>query len=186
MSSEASSVITASGVIDWERLRTEFLEVNLAAQAKNKPAVSLRALAEKYKLNYGTVRNVASDQDWRVDLHRMAEDQRLRVDLTAVESEVEIRIRQAQYARVAQSKAIQRLQKVDPEDLTPRDAMELLKLGMEQERKALGMEGTYTPPAPVDIKSGQTREAVRLAMESIANLKRRLTVGESHVVPDPG
>lgn len=175
---------------DWEQLRIAYLEESLAAMGSGSPPISFRILAERYGVNYGSLRNVAGEQRWRDDLTRLSDEQRMKTNTTIVnlqlQNEVEVRVRQAQYARLAQDKAMQKLQVLQPAQMTTRDAIDLLRLGLEQERKALGMEDSFTPPPPSHMASGQTRDAVRLALQSISNLKRRLTLEDPRDLPDTG
>lgn len=164
--------------IDWEHVRLEYLNTNLEAAVKDgTPPLSLKVLAEKYGLNYGTLRNRASEEDWSGQLavmrtaHKEAIKDRV-VHLT-LQSEIEIRARQVSYARLAQDVAMQRLLEINPAELTPKETIELLKLGTELERKAAGMEDGYIQ-APGTLKDTQTREAVRQAMTALQRFRERL------------
>jgi hypothetical protein len=67
--------------------------------------------------------------------------------------ETEVRRRQAGMARVAIAKALEALKYIKASDLSPNEAFRLLKLGLEQERRALGIPNVMPPehqPPPED------------------------------------
>ena len=54
-------------------------------------------------------------------------------------NELEVRVRQATYGNLVQGKAVMRLNTIDPAKLTIREAIDLMRMGVEMERKALAM-----------------------------------------------
>ena len=128
----------------WRELRDEYLNQNLVPREK---PFTLKMLAAAYGMSAGVVRAKAADEKWNKILARRRDelDSNVRDKLadSAVFNEVEVRIRQATYARLAQSKAITKLQMVEPKDLSVNQALLLLKLGLEEERKALGFADKF-------------------------------------------
>ncbi len=71
----------------------------------------------------------------------------------AMWDETEVRLRQAGMARVAMAKAVEALKYIKASDLSLNQAFRLLKLGLEQERRALGIPDVMPPehqPPPED------------------------------------
>jgi hypothetical protein len=173
--------------ISWDQLRLEFFVKNLNPQGKK--LLTLHALAKTHGLNYGSLRNVACKGKWTVELRRLLKEKQELADQfiqnLQVEQEVEVRTRQAQFARMAQNKAILKLSMIDPKNLTVKEATELLKLGLQEERRALGLEEDYTAPPPSSIRSSQTQEAISKAMGIIQNLKGRIVEGSIDADPTP-
>lgn len=172
----------------WEQVRLEYLNTNLEAQVKKGDiqTVSLKFLAAKYDLKYGSLRNIAAEQDWTGQLALMIREQRDAVKDRIVhinmQSEVEVRTRQVHYGRLAQDIAVESLLAMDPTTLTAKEAIELLRVGTELERKAAGMEDEYIPPK-TDLRDTQTREAVRQTMTALEIFRSRLRL--KHDVPNP-
>lgn len=158
----------------WDRLRIEFLTENLSGDRLR--AYTLRELCEKYSLNYGSLRNVASSEKWGAQLTEMVKSKRDKstevVQAVQMVNEVEVRVRQAQFARLTMNKAILRIQAIDPAKLSVKEAVELLRLGMQEERKALGLVDTvvYIKPPETDTGSHGAEDAVRVAMAIISSL----------------
>ena len=161
---------------DWVILRAEFLYENLAVGRKNE--FKLKDLAARHGVNYGTLRNVAGREGWSADLNRMRDEKKVQVDQVIMNvqlsSEIDVRVRQAQFAVIAQQKAMLKLQAMKPEALTPSEAIKLLELGMNQERKALGLDDSFAPPPQTHLKSKQTLDAIASARATIGRLKQKL------------
>jgi len=152
-------------VVQWDIIEQDYFNQNLAIAHKFtkegapldldytlliKKGFNLKHVAEKYGLALGTVRNKASDYHWRDRLrNKIAEinentadeaKEVLELDITSV------RKRQATMARLAASKAAVRLQDLNVKELSVPDLINMLKMGLEQERKALGI------PDKVDVR----------------------------------
>lgn len=138
--------------IDWEKLRADYLAENIK-QGKDKP-FTLKQLAVRWHIPYKTVRNRSSQEGWTEQLHLKLQEQHVavvnKVSEAEVLNEVEIRTRQAAISRVVLDKALRRLEMVPAEELTKREAIELLKLGLTEERKAAGLADRFemTAEAP--------------------------------------
>jgi len=121
------------------------LTTNLNPQ--NEKPYTLRKVADAWGLQYGTVRNHASNDGWNEELQTAAAKQSAEVVKIAqdhfIYDEVEIRRRQANIAKFAMAKAVERLRNLTLNELSPREAIELLRLGLVEERKALGMPEKY-------------------------------------------
>lgn len=169
---------------DWEAMRREYLDHNL-----NHPEapVSLKELAVKYKVSYGLVRNHSHDERWAYQLADLLDQKENKVTTEVVKrsvvSEVEVRLRQAGISRLAVAKAVAKLRTIDPDDLTVKEAIDLLKLGLEQERKALGLPEMITVGIAAGDDGGQ--QAIAEARALIARLRDRDAPREYDVTPDP-
>ncbi|MFE2289867.1 hypothetical protein [Streptomyces sp. NPDC059452] len=95
----------------------------------------------------------------------------------------EISRRHAKLAQAAQSKAVARLQTLDPRELSPSDLLRYIQVATEIERRAVG-EAPVTGPAEdrdqgVDV-AGLSDEDRRARMEQLRReLERRLSEGGS-------
>lgn len=129
--------------IDWFAVREDYIAENLILGKR----YTLSELAKRWSLTYATVKNKASKEGWSDLLAEAKREKakgaldRLKADATIVESD--IRVRQAAYAQVASEKAIQALRRIDIDQLKIRDIIDLLKLGLVEERRALGFADAY-------------------------------------------
>ncbi|MGA3292043.1 MAG: hypothetical protein ABSC49_02750 [Candidatus Microgenomates bacterium] len=118
---------------DWPNLKQEFLTGKWLSVAT--------FFREKGIRNNSRSRLNASGwiKERKNDLEQIVSKSKERI----IESEVEIRIRQAEAAKTMQRVGLERLDKLSPE--TAEDARKLVTSGLEQERRALGLEGTTHP-----------------------------------------
>lgn len=100
-------------------------------------------LGKKHGLSSKTIRNKASRDGWSKKLAEAKKtiQQRIIIDLqkSEVNSESSVRERQANIARKALDIAFAKIDKLSPEELTVRQAIEILKFALPEERKALGI-----------------------------------------------
>jgi len=169
-------VVVANHTIDWVSIRLDFLNENLMAGRPD--AFTLKDAAIKHGVVYGSLRNKAAEDGWHEDLKRLLTDLKLESDAgvmsVQLESEVEVRVRQANFARTCQNKAMAKLAAIDPLKLTTQEAIMLWRWGMQEERAALGLDDNFQAPPPGIAKSNQTREAVRIALEAVGKLRDRM------------
>lgn len=165
--------------IDWKQLCLEYINANLEPSVGVESArLTLKVLAEKHGVKYGTLRNRASEEDWngQLALMRAANREAVKdhlVNLT-LQSEIEIRTRQVNYGRLAQDIAMERLLQIDPQTLTAKETLEMLRLGTELERKAAGIDEEYTAPPQTSLRDNQTREAVRQTLSALEMFRIRM------------
>lgn len=164
------------GRLDWISVRNLFISRNLERIGKER--YSLKDLASDIKVTYGTVRNHASREGWDKLLEKALEDQekalRKRMEQSRKEvthslqkdelnKEINVRQRQASAARMLQSKAAKKLTNLNSSDLSVRDAIELMKIGLIEERKALGLADRYEvttkgeAPPPEHLSTSKAR-----------------------------
>lgn len=168
--------VVQNHTIDWVSIRLDFLNENLMVGRSD--AFTLKQLAAKHNVGYGTTRNRAAEEGWHEDLKRLLTDLKIESDAgvmsVQLESEVEVRVRQANFARQAQNKAMAKLTMINPEQLSTQEAIMLWRWGMQEERKALGLDDNFQAPPAGVTRSNQTREAVRIALEAVRGLKDRM------------
>lgn len=143
--------------IDWIMIKEEWFESHL-----QKRGLNFRQLAERNNISWQQVRNKASTEGWTEQLEKrlaaydLEVAERMKHARTAVTeklqeefigNEFEIRKRHAQVSRGIQGKALQRISSIPIEEMKLSDAIALLKLGMEEERRALGMPNDYVAPS---------------------------------------
>lgn len=153
--------------INWAAIKKEYLSHNL--DTTNTEALTLKQLAKKHGLNPGTVRNRSAQEGWTEELSKL-QDEKVSVVLSALagaegEAEAAIRIRQARVARMGLQVAATRISQLSPADLSPKDAIQLMKISMEQERMAMGFERFYDFAAPQSSRLPDF-ESVRQNMEN--------------------
>lgn len=151
---------------DWEFLRETFINQNLV---ERDGPYTLKMLAEDHALSYSSLQNKAAKEGWMKLLDDArevsAKKSRGAIERSRVFNELEVRVRQATYGNLAQSKAAVRLQAVQPEDLSIREAIDLLRYGAELERKALAMPDHFvytdaTPDTEGDFTLGKAQKVL--------------------------
>lgn len=103
-----------------------------------------------------------------------------RTSISEVESLADTRQRQARLARFVQLKGTERLKTLKTEEIDPEQARKMVISGLEQERRALGMEGGGQNLTQININQGPKtnldRELEEMdyeqTLELIAELKR--------------
>ena len=124
---------------DWRTIKIDWLDKNLRVGQK---PFTLKQVATKWGVAYGTVKNKAYRDGWRNQLTQAKAERDKRSSVIVARYETEVRWLQARLARVAIVKALKALNQMD---LTVSEAIRLLKLGLEQERRALGIP-KLSPP----------------------------------------
>ncbi len=149
--------------VEWTKIRTRFITENLRSDRTT--PYTLHDVAKDYNLQHGTVRNRSAKEKWRDELIDAVRE-KAEIDIKAVKEatsfdEAEVRHRQSQYARMAQARAVMRLQALDPSELSIREAIDLLKLGMNEERSALGLPNEYIAESESDNLESPMAKAER-------------------------
>lgn len=144
--------------IDWKLLKADYITENIK-KAKDKP-FTLKELSIRWKIAYKTIRNKSSEEHWNDELRERITDQQIeilqKVQDDMIESEVEIRQRQAQVVRYLSDKALRRLISIPPDELTKREAIELMKFSLAEERKALGLPDRHEVSSTMSIENTPT------------------------------
>jgi hypothetical protein len=162
-----------AGSVRWDVIREDYIAQNLV-RAKGQPPYNLKALSAAHGISYHYIRQIAGTQKWNKLLkERVEERNRQAVEQitgVALFDEIEIRTRQATYARLASSIAHAKLNGLDQNDikkLSVRDAIELLRIGLAEERTALGLDKGGTPPAQPEDRSLSDQQVFAVARRVI-------------------
>ncbi len=143
--------------LNWTAIYLCWLTENLKRDRTT--PYTLEDVAKKFGAAYKTVRTHAGKEKWNQKLQAKIIQQNQEVLYTVQEqevlSEVEIRIRQAQISRQLLDKGMRKLDLVPIEELTVRQAIALVKLGLLEERKALGLADKYEVTNIQDNSGGE-------------------------------
>lgn len=163
------------GTIDWQAIKMDYL---LKSIRINK-SFSMKKLADEWNIPHGSLRNRASMERWSVQLKDKLDEQRgdvvSQVQTLSGYKEVEVRMRQTDLSRIMMEKAGQRIKRIKPDELTIKEAIEMARLGMEQERKALGMPDKFEvssidkPETAGEFASVEERISKHSRMVQLAN-----------------
>jgi hypothetical protein len=132
-------------VTPWRAMKQKYMEKNL--DPSSEVPYTLKQLAEDHSLKYGTVRVRANDEGWVKELKARQEE----VEKTGMEmvqsqaefSEFEVRARHANISKYLQNKGMEKLRSLSDQQvkhMSIRDATEMVKLGIEMERKSVGIK----------------------------------------------
>jgi ADP-ribose pyrophosphatase YjhB (NUDIX family) len=173
-------------VYNWDAIKTDYFRENLDQQRKT--PFSFRALATRWHVNYVTVKTKALElnehgETWNEELLRMSRE-RTQATITRMRDvrafdEVEIRSRHITIAKLALSRAIEKIQSVAGTDLTMDQAIKLLQFGTTEERRAAGLPDEFTltiAPESKQFESPELRdkryaELRALGMDILSSLK---------------
>jgi len=143
------------GSLPWNDIRDQWILSRIDGNGK---PVSKEELAQKYKISRQGIYNRASVDKWTAQL---AAREKEKVDFLATTlkessdmaiknvqnelstNETDVRIKHTVIARALQGRAIKFLTGIPLDRLTPRDALLMLKIGLEEERKALGLPDSF-------------------------------------------
>jgi lambda repressor-like predicted transcriptional regulator len=135
--------LVVKNTVNWGAIKADYINSKLGP----KKGMSLRTLAEHWSVSYGTLRNKAATENWNAAI---TEEEQIRAERVTVivrerevQEEAEVRLRQARVARMALSKAEARLKELNPSLLSVREVIDLLRLGLVEERAALGFAERY-------------------------------------------
>jgi hypothetical protein len=130
---------------NWELLYLCWLKKNLEGDLA-KP-YTYQDLGKEHKISHKTIRNHAAKEKWQGKLAqeqaRIEQEIITTIQSSQITSEAKVRQRQAFDSRKLLDKAMAKLNAVKPEELTVKQAIELAKLGLTEERKALGLPDRY-------------------------------------------
>jgi len=147
----------------WPQLKEDWIVTNLDPERKE--TYTLQQLALKWSVRYKTLAAISAKEHWYEQLaERKTEiaEQSIR-NVQSLESfnETEVRIRQASIAREAYDLGLKKLRMLTPEMVTPRLMVELLRLGLDNERKALGLPDSFTfVPGAASAEDGQYKSVL--------------------------
>jgi hypothetical protein len=183
---DSQQVKTSTGSPYWVQAKLKYFHENLKEGCME--PYTLKKLSEDMGLNYGSLRQISWSEGWNKELEEMrvkkTEALMNRIMEMQVLSEMDIRLRQAHVARVAQAKALEHLQHIDPKKMKTSDAISLLQLGMQEERKALGMAAVPTE-SPQDKQQKEAASTKKNVMEDalklIDNIKSKQAGGNNVV-----
>lgn len=167
----------------WSAMKEEFLELTINGKDVHWPT-----LAAKYGFKPSTARHKASTEKWYAEIE---ERRKLREDILEKKlterttmaldklnqdfatDEAAIRKRHATTARQLQVKAFEKLKTVTADQMSVRDALFMLQMGINEERLALGMPQLYEGPKVGDNQSKEFTPVV----EQLGGHKRIQQIG---------
>lgn len=138
-----------NGKRNWNLIREDYVTLKV-----NGSPMTMREFAKRHHVQLPYLHRLSSDQKWGEIVKQRVEDINNRVTDQLVQrsadaiglvrqsfatSEAELRERHAKISRDIQGKAITRLNQIPVSKFTAREAIDLLRMGMEQERRALGI-----------------------------------------------
>jgi hypothetical protein len=128
---------------DWDALKEDWLSRNLDPEREH-ALYTLKAFADEHKIPYNTMRLRAGKERWYDQLH-LAKVQSADKALDELTSragfdEYQFRLAHMRTAELMQKKGLEKLLAANISDLSVQDAINLMRYGVDIERKALGME----------------------------------------------
>lgn len=136
----------------WGKFKKEFMSRNLSSDSEQH--ISVSALAREFNIVPKTAQNKAAKDKWYDELRGLKDlvtddikdaifpnqhDVVTRIKADSINEEVAVRKRHLVIARNVLIKASMKLKNIKPEDLTIREALDFMKLGITEERRALGI-----------------------------------------------
>lgn len=121
---------------NWESLKQEFIGGNISTVAEFFRQKGISRAHQIKTVGWTEERLRAETKALKDATEELAED--------FYKQAKETRDRQARLSRYMQLKGMEKLKLIKPDELTPEDARKLMVTGMQEERKAIGLEGGVT------------------------------------------
>ena len=134
---------------DWERIRSEYVA--------GSDEVTLEALSKTHGCGFSTIRRRSSHEMWNDQRSQYRDKTDTKTREKSSTKEAEIRVRHMQIAQAMQTKAIQRLQGMDPTEMPVGEVRKYLKDAAEIERKAAGIADEVEHGIRIVIDERDTR-----------------------------
>jgi len=180
--------------IPWHDVREEWI----LSRMDGSKGVIAKALADRYKCRPESILNKSSQEKWRDQLkyrieqrdgdvqRKLKESHEKAVEALQTEfigNEMDIRRRHAGVARAISIKAVKRLISAPIDSISVRDAVAMLKLGIEEERHAVGIPEVFVPDRGVAQANTEYRSLIaqsnehgkiqNIALELLRTLKNK-------------
>lgn len=127
---------------DWGAAKAHFIATNLEP-GREKP-YTLKELAADWDVSYDSVRDHSAKEGWSQELTDAVADRDSKaIALLAEDSsfdEYEVRSRHATVGRFMIARGVAKIQTIEPEQLSIKEAIEMTRLGIEMERKSVGIK----------------------------------------------
>ncbi len=157
---------------NWPMLRQDYIRENL--EPGRMSGMSVLGFSQKHKIDYKTMLLHATEGGWDTLVNELREEvnaQRTRALMDDIgRTETEIRLKQARHAALAINKATLKLMSLNPDDLSIKDAIRMLQMGLTEERKALGLVESVTV---VKTDANPAQEKLVATNSALAILERR-------------
>lgn len=141
---------------DWDYLRQRYVAGDVTLEDLSRltgsPAI-------------GTLKTHSMREDWPAQRRAYRDQLTTRTRELASTSEAEVAARHVKLAKALQHKGLERLQTLNPNELSPRDLLMFIKEAADIERKALGLDTirmAHLNKSPSDMTDDELREAVRV------------------------
>lgn len=138
-------VMNEAESINWELIKRDFILGR--TNAENGKSLTLKQLAQKHNIPYGTLKNKASQEKWTALVNKQSKELNLmvtqKVQKEQVMTEVEIRTRNFEAGTVCLDRGLDRLSKLDEDDITPELALKMVQAGIKSRHEAAGLPDRF-------------------------------------------
>jgi len=156
----------------WHLLKEDWINQNL--EPGRTEDYQLKELAIKWGTKLGSLRRISALEKWADQLHdirqKQAETAVARVQAIESFNEIETRLRHATVSREAMELGLSRIRSLNKDQITNKEAIELVKLGLDGERKALGLPETFSF-IPTGMQGDGSYKPVSEAIQDQVKLK---------------
>ena len=161
----------------WLELKRKFIELSLDGEP-----MTLQQFADLEDIPLGTIRNRAAKENWLHDLEerldlkhtkelasvkKAHERSMMRLRSMAVNEEVSVRSRHAAHGRALQKIAYDYFNDhLKPEELRPTEAVQVMRLGIDIEKSALGLVERLEPNHPLTNPNDMIDQMARTSLKT--------------------
>jgi len=128
-------------IVDWDQIKREYFAAHLSLEAGDEG--SLKNLAKKFNISYGSLKNKSSKEGWRSELALSKNKIHKKVSSELIENKVltELEVRKKNYeaADLCLDKGVEKLLRLADDEFTPEIIIKLIQLGMKGRSDSTGI-----------------------------------------------
>ncbi len=128
-------------IVDWDQIKREYFAAHLSLGATDEG--SLKGLAKKYNISYGSLKNRSSKEGWKNELILSKNKIHKKLSSELIENKVltELEVRRKNYdaADLCLDKGVEKLLRLADGEFTPEIIIKLIQLGMKGRSDSTGI-----------------------------------------------
>ena len=142
-------------VVDWDQIKREYFAAHLSLGASDEG--SLKGLAKKYNISYGSLKNRSSREGWKSELAHSKIKIHQKISHEMVENKVltELEVRRKNYdaADLCLDKGVEKLLRLADDEFTPETVIKLIQLGMKGRSDSTGISNKFEISGKLAVSS---------------------------------
>ncbi len=142
-------------IVDWDQIKREYFAAHLSLGASDEG--SLKGMAKKYNISYGSLKNRSSKEGWKNELILSKNKIHKKVSSELIENKVltELEVRRKNYdaADLCLDKGVENLLRLTDDEFTPETVIKLIQLGMKGRSDSTGISNKFEISGKLAVSS---------------------------------